>query len=265
MTKILMTRLGGVGDMVMTEPVLQALHDKYAPCHITYRTHRHVYDLMLYHPLIDQILCTRTGCWTPTPEGYDIHVNLHGVIEKAPFGKHGIDAFAEAAGVTLERRQPRLYLEGKMCPVASEDDRYPTISHPETKTPPMVDISFHVPQEPRNMAWKSGRVVISRFMEFLDENGEKPIVRVVGQDHVEPGRSNVLKMAKEIQQSRLFVGPDSGGFHIAAALGVPTVASFTDKFPAKMRSYSKVVAAGDDLKEVFTLALAMYRKTKNGN
>jgi ADP-heptose:LPS heptosyltransferase len=72
-------------------------------------------------------------------------------------------------------------------------------------------------------------------------------------------------MSKEIQQSRLFVGPDSGGFHIAAALGVPTVASFTDKFPAKMRSYSKVVAAGDDLKEVFTLALAMYRKTKNGN
>jgi ADP-heptose:LPS heptosyltransferase len=97
-------------------------------------------------------------------------------------------------------------------------------------------------------------------MEFMDSHGEKPLVRMVGQDHMEPGRSHMLKMANEIQQSKLFVGPDSGGFHMAAALGVPTVASFTDKFPAKMRSYPKVVAAGDDLDEVFALALAMHRK-----
>jgi hypothetical protein len=265
MTKILLTRLGGAGDMLMAEPTLRALHEKYAPCHITYRTHRHVYDLLLYHPLIDEILCTRTGCWTPTPEGYDVHVNLHGVIENAPFGQHGIDAFAEAAGVTLERRQPKLHISGIMRPVRTEDDRYPEISHPKIKIPPTVDISFHIPQEPRNVAWAAGRKTISRFMEFMDSHGEHPLVRMVGQDHIEPGRSNMLKMATEIQRSRLFIGPDSGGFHIAAALGVPTVASFTDKFPAKMRSYPKVVAVRDDLDEVFSVALAMYRKTRNGN
>lgn len=264
-TKILITRLGGAGDMLMTEPTLRALHAKYAPCHITYRTHRHVYDLMLYHPLIDEILCTRTGCWTPTPEGYDVHVNLHGVIEQAPFGQHGIDAFAEAAGVTLERRQPKLCLSGVMCPVRTEDDRYPVISNPEIETPSTVDISFHIPQEPRNVAWEAGRGTISRFMEFMDSHGEHPTVRMVGQDHMEPGRSNMLKMATEIQRSSLFIGPDSGGFHMAAALGVPTVASFTDEFPAKMRSYPKVVAVRDDLDEVFAVALAMYRKTRNGN
>ena len=265
MRKVLLTRLGGAGDMLMTEPILKALHTKYAPCHITYRTHRHVYDLMLYHPLIDEILCTRTGCWTPTPEGYDVYVNLHGVIENAPFGQHGIDAFAEAAGVTLERRQPKLYLDGHMCPVRTEDDRYPVISHPEVKTPPIVDISFHIPQEPRNAAWKDGRMVLSRFMEFMNLRKERPLVRIVGQDHMEPGRSHMLKMAKEIQRSNLFIGPDSSGFHIAAALGVPAVASFTDRFPAKMRSYPKVVAVGDDLDEVFSVALALYRKTRNAN
>lgn len=264
-TKILITRLGGAGDMLMTEPTLRALHAKYDPCHITYRTHRHVYDLMLYHPLIDEILCTRTGCWTPTPEGYDVHVNLHGVIERAPFGQHGIDAFAEAGGITLDGRQPKLYLDGHMCPVTSEDDRYPEISHPEIETPLNVDIAFHIPQEPRNVAWESGRRVISLFMEFMDLHKESPTVRMVGQDHTEPGRSNMLKMAKEIQQASLFIGPDSGGFHMAAALGVPTVASFTDKFPAKMRSYPKVIAVRDDLNEVFAVALAMYRKTRNGN
>lgn len=260
MTKILITRLGGAGDMIMTEPTLQALHDKYAPCHITYRTHRHVYDLLLYHPLIDEILCTRTGCWTPTPEGYDIHVNLHGVIESASFGLHGIDAFAQAAGVSLERRQPNLYLEGRMCPVRTEDDRYPVISHPEVPPIRSVDISFHVPQEPRNKAWSAGRKVLGQFMRFMDDNGETPSVRLVGQDRIEPGKSHMLKMANEIKQSKLFVGPDSGGFHIATALGVPTVVSLTDEFPASMRGYPKVISVSDDIHEVFAVALAMYRK-----
>jgi hypothetical protein len=264
-TKILLTRLGGAGDMIMAEPTLQALHDKYAPCYITYRTHRHVYDLMLYHPLIDEILCTRTGCWTPTPEGYDVHVNLHGVIENAPFGQHGIDAFAEAAGVSLERRQPKLYLEGKMCPVRTEDDRYPVISHPAVWSPSSVDISFHVPQEPRNKAWQPGRRVLSQFMAFMDDNGENPEVRLVGQDPLEPGKSHMLKMANEIKQSKLFIGPDSGGFHIAAALGVPAVVSLIEQFPVSMRGYPKVVAVSDDIQEVFAVALAMYRNIKNGN
>jgi hypothetical protein len=124
----------------------------------------------------------------------------------------------------------------------------------------MADISFHVPQEPRNEAWAAGRKTLASFMRFMDDNGEKPSVRLVGQDPLEPGKSHMLKMAKEIQQSRLFVGPDSGGFHMAAALGVPAVASFTDKFPASTRSYPKVVAVRDDLNEVFAVALAMYRK-----
>lgn len=264
MTKILLTRLGGAGDMIMTEPVLQALHDKYAPCHITYRTHRHVYDLMLYHPLIDEILCTRTGCWTEYPEGYDVHVNLHGVIEKAPHGVHGIDAFAEAAGVTLSRRTPKLYLSGTMRPVTTEDDRYPVISHPEVPDVPPCDIAFHVPAEPRNAAWGEGLGVIKRFMEYMDSQGESPDVRVVGIEPIEPGKSNMLRMAKSIQSAKMFVGPDSGGFHIAAALGVPTVASLTPKFPASMRGYPKVVSVDDNLAQVFAATLALYRKIKHG-
>jgi hypothetical protein len=126
----------------------------------------------------------------------------------------------------------------------------------------MVDISFHVPQEPRNAAWAGGRKTLASFVGFMEDNGERPSVRVVGQDPVEPGKSHMLKMAKEIQQSRLFVGPDSGGFHMAAALGVPTVASFTGEFPASMRSYAKVVAVRDDLDEVFAVALATYRKNR---
>jgi len=250
--------------MIMTEPVLQALYDKYYPCHITYRTHRHYYDLLLFHPLIDEILCTRTGCWTPTPEGYDIHVNLHEVIEKAPFGVHGIDAFALAAGVKLPRRIPRLALDGVSRRVRTEDDRYPVVTHPPVKIPPKSDISFHIPHETRNLSWKDGMGVLKKFMDYFNSRGEKPSIRLVGQDPMEPGKSHMLKMAWEIKQSKMFVGPDSGGFHISVALDVPTIVSLTSKFPASMRGYSKAVAVEDDLNQVFPTALALYRKIKNG-
>ncbi len=263
--KILFTRLGGVGDMIMSEPVLQAVHDKYAPCEITYRTHRHVYDLVLYHPLIDKILCTRTGCWAPTPDGYGVHVNLHGVIETAPHGVHGTDAFARAAGVEISRRTPVLYLTGEQRPVETEDDRYPVISHPPVETPEMVDITLHVPHEPRNALWAPQNRIVHHLMDYFSKNGEKPNVRVVGMDPVEPGKSHILKMANEIKQSRMFIGPDSGGFHIAAALGIPTIACLTDKFPPSMRSYSKVVCVEDHrMEDVLSTALAMYRRIKRG-
>lgn len=260
-TKILLTRLGGVGDMLMSEPVLQALHDKYAPCEITYRTHRHVYDLMLYHPLIDKILCTRTGCWTPTPDGYDVHINLHGVIEASPFGVHGTDAFAKAAGVEVSRRTPVLHLSGEMCHVETEDDRYPVISHPPVPVPDMVDISVHVPSESRNSLWAPEKRIYNRMWDHFFYKHATPTMRIVGQDPIEPGKSNILKMANEIKQSRMFVGPDSGGFHIAAALGIPAIVSLTEEFPASMRGYSKVVVVGDhQAEEVFSTALAMYRR-----
>lgn len=263
--KILLTRLGGVGDMIMSEPVLQAIHDKYAPCEITYRTHRHVYDLMLYHPLIDKILCTRTGCWTPTPDGYDIHINLHGVIEAAPFGVHGTDAFARAAGVEISRRTPVLYLTGEQRPVETEDDRYPVISHPPVEAPKMVDITVHMPHEPRNALWAQEKRIVHHMMEYFFKHGEAATLRLVGMDPMKPGKSHILKMANEIKQSRMFVGPDSGGFHIAVALGIPTIASLTDKFPPSMRGYSKVVCVEDHrMEEVFSAALAMYRRIKRG-
>ncbi len=265
-TKVLFTRLGGVGDMVMAEPVLEAVHDKYAPCEITYRTHRYVYDLMLFHPLIDKILCTRTGCWTPTPEGYDVHVNLHGVIENAPFGMHGIDAFAQAAGVEVKRRTPNLYLTGEERPVETEDDRYPKISHPIPEDPTKVDICIHMPQEPRNRLWQNPYFfdqMVNWFKEQTGDPSQDVTVRVVGQEEVVAGKSNILRMAKGIAASKMFIGPDSGGFHIAAALGIPTVVSLTDKFPASMRGYAKVVCVGDEQGEdVFRSALALYRTVK---
>jgi hypothetical protein len=213
---------------------------------------------MLYHPLIDKILCTRTGCWTPTPPGYDVYVNLHGVIEQAPFGTHGVDAFARSAGLQVTRRTPKLYLEGRQCLVETEDDRYPIVSHPPIVIPNPVDITVHIPHEPRNVLWK--RDIISEIKDYFEQAGESLTIRIVGQDPIEPGKSHMLKMAHEIDNSRMFIGPDSAGFHIAAALNVPAVVSLTDKFPPSMRGYSKTICVGDyRIEDLLQTSLALYR------
>ncbi len=263
MSRIIVTRLGGAGDLLMTEPVLQALHDKYSNCSITYRTHRHYYDLLLFHPLIDNILCTRTGCWNLNPTGYDIDINLHGVIEDAPSGVHGVDAFAKAAGVELSRRTPVLHLTGTKRPVVTEDDRYPVVSHPDVKEPEEVDIAVHLPHTPRNLSWRGGVILVDRLRDYFNTNMEFPTIRIVGQSTMEAGKSNLLKMAWDIKKSKMFVGPDSAGIHIAAALGIPTVASFTKEFPASIRSYPGVINIEDNFEQICETSLAVYKKLKS--
>ena len=158
-----------------------------------------------------------------------------------------------------------LYLTGEQRPVETEDDRYPVISHPPVKAPEMVDITVHMPHEPRNALWAQENRIVHHLMEYFFKHGEEPTLRLVGTDPMEPGKSHILKMANEIKQSRIFIGPDSGGFHIAAALGIPTIASLTNKFPPSMRSYSKVVCVEDHrMEEVFSAALAMYRRIRRG-
>ena len=52
-----MTRLGGIGDLMFIEPVLRAIHEKFHPCEIVFRTYLDFYDVLEYHPLISEIVC----------------------------------------------------------------------------------------------------------------------------------------------------------------------------------------------------------------
>ena len=56
MKKILVTRFGGTGDLLMIEPSIEAIYYKHAPCEISLRTYNDHADVMKFHPMIKNII-----------------------------------------------------------------------------------------------------------------------------------------------------------------------------------------------------------------
>ena len=127
LTKILVTRYGGAGDMIMMEPVLEALYYKYRPAEITLRTHPHYSDLHAFHPLLTVLegilTANHSAPGIPSdekkPHGYDLFYNSTGCVEMNR-GVHGIDSFAFSMSAIPFRRTPVLYLDPNV-PVTPRD------------------------------------------------------------------------------------------------------------------------------------------------
>jgi len=229
-TKVLVTRYGGAGDMIMMEPVLEALYYKFTPAEIHLRTHFHYTDLHEFHPLIQNIV---PGVLTANPQemakgilsdekkpqGFDYFYNTTGSVEMNR-GIHGIDSFAFACSAIPFRRTPVMYLDPSV-PVESRD----IVIH----TPKKTDKS------PRNNDFRTFGA--SAVTKFLDQQGIKydSIVDIGSEPETEDALQN---FARTIAGAKLFIGPDSAGAHIASALSVPRiVAAYTDYFPAGIRAY----------------------------
>jgi hypothetical protein len=66
--------------------------------------------------------------------------------------------------------------------------------------------------------------------------------------------------ARTIAGAKLFIGPDSAGAHIAAALSVPHVVAYTPDFPSTIRSYPNTIAVHDgDVELLLRTAAATYK------
>ena len=126
-TKLLVTRYGGAGDMIMMEPVLEALFYKYAPAELYLRTHPHYADLHRFHPLLKIIQGVLTeNASMPgfksdekKPQGFDRFYNTTGCVEMNR-GIHGIDSFALSTSAVPFRRTPLNIIRrfGERTPVA---------------------------------------------------------------------------------------------------------------------------------------------------
>lgn len=239
-TKVLVTRYGGAGDMLMLEPVLEALYYKFTPADIFLRTHPHYADLHKFHPLLNSIIPglltanqeeNRKGILSDEkkPRGFHYFYNTTGSIEMNR-GIHGIDSFAFACSAVPMRRTPVLYLD------------------PDSPVDPL-DIVIHTPKRsansPRNQDFKNFDVP-ELVKNHFDKNGIKyKSITAIG---AEPEFENGLQeFARKIAGASLFIGPDSSGAHIASALSVPRiVAAYTESFPAGIRAYHNTIAVHDN-------------------
>ena len=254
-TSILTTRYGGAGDMIMMEPVLEALYYKHLPAEITLRTHPHYSDLHAFHPLfkiLEGVLTAnreenQRGIVSDEkkPHGFDLFYNTTGCVEMNR-GVHGIDSFAFSMSAIPFRRTPVLYLD------------------PDVPVTPR-DIVIHTPKRsdrsPRNNDFRVYDIP-ETVGKFLDKQGVKfDSITAIGQgEEVEDG---LQEFSRVIAGAKLFIGPDSAGSHIAAALSVPHITAYTNDFPRGIRAYPNTIAVRDnDMEGLLRAVLAAYTAPK---
>ncbi len=250
-TQILATRYGGAGDMIMMEPVLEALYYKHRPAEITLRTHFHYVDLHEFHPLFNILPGVLTANREENmkgilsdekkPQKFDLFYNTTGCVEMNR-GIHGIDSFAFSMSAPPMRRTPVLYLDPN-APVTPRD----IVVH----TPKRSD------QSPRNNDFRVHNIP-EQIAEHLTKHGVKfENITAIGQG--EEVANGLQEFSRVIAGAKLFVGPDSAGSHIAAALSVPHITAFTDTFPRGIRGYPNTISARDnDLQGLLNTVLAAY-------
>lgn len=229
-TIVLITRYGGLGDLVMLLPTIEALRQKHPDAEMVLRTHvdyvgyidslfaRVVLDdnrYALYPSDASAAVVPRTRRLQADSEigrAGDVvhHYDFHGVIERRR-DVHGMRAFAEAARVELPA------------------DVRPHLSH-------TVDRDGSLTVQLRNCG--DGRDLIVE--ELSEEIRVHPDVTLV------MGRLAPQRFIRTIARARIFAGPDSSGLHLAAALGVPRILGlYHPDYPPAIRAYAGVEAFTD--------------------
>ena len=76
-TRVLIVKLGAMGDVLRTTALLPALRRKYDPCHVTWVVDRSGRDLLLHNPLIDRLLvCDLAAVLRIDAERFDLAICL---------------------------------------------------------------------------------------------------------------------------------------------------------------------------------------------
>lgn len=208
---ILVRRGAARGDVLLTTPIIRALHERSPLSEIYVETL--VPEIFFNHPYV-------TRAERRFNFGASAHtVELNGAYEAEPH-RHIVDCFAQRAGVEDFTKQTELYL-GK------QDNELADRLMPEGSGD---WVSVHG----GSSTWKSKEWPTDRWAAVvagLRANGFKVIL--VGatptnlpHDLDQQGCTTIHQMAAMIKRTKLFVGLDSLPFHCAEAVGTPAIGLF---------------------------------------
>jgi ADP-heptose:LPS heptosyltransferase len=224
---ILLNRLGAVGDVILTTPIVEGLYQKYGGfCDISIRTFSG--DVYKNNPYIKEILHPHQAIDIGS---YNIFINLDSVYENNP-SIHILDAYEyHVFGALSLRRQAKIY------PSTSDQEHVDHLlknSSGDYLVLHMRNIQSAVPwQNSRNLPVDFWRAVIEKLLK----ESKFHIVQIGTQEDLAFDQNPRLVDARNklsIQQlhelfknAKAFAGVDSAPFHIAGTTNIPIVALFT--------------------------------------
>jgi ADP-heptose:LPS heptosyltransferase len=241
-------RLGGIGDVIMTTPLVKALKEKYRNCEMTYATQPGVLSQLLEgNPYIDKVIDFQKAA----PNHYHLFADVTTTglsYEKATNPpKNRIDMFAEYVGVRLTDYKPIYVVSEKEQKWSSQvlekwfSDRdqcrliFLDIASVDQRRTWPVEHSVRLVGE-INALRKDVRFVVNDF------NGK--LGREWDQEHCQDiSKYGVRAKAALLDRCDLFIGPDSGFLHIAGALEKRIVAVFgSTPAAARINHYQNAIA-----------------------
>jgi len=231
-------RLGGIGDVIMTTPLLKAMKKLLPNCHLIYATdiaysNGALADIINHNPYVDELIANSQI--DESNYDYSVDITTTGLPkEKAgAIPPNRIDMFAEEVGISIEADPVPTY-------IVSEGERDQAIERIEKefltgkKREDVQVISIQARSNDARRTWPLDYV--QQLAELLAEDTNKRVLifdwgvsvgRWEKSERVFPVLDNSLpETAALIEQVDLVVCPDSSLLHLAGALNKKIVTVF---------------------------------------
>ena len=251
-------RLGGIGDVLMTTPIMKALKYHLPSCHITYATdfeysNGALVDIISHNPYVDKIV--------PIAEvkdrdyDYRVDVTITGLDREKPKSvpPNRIDMFAEEVGVDISLDPVPTY-------VITEKERKQALSVIEKIIPDREDkqiIAIQTRSNDERRTWPLGHV--EKLVDKLSENAKFHVFVFDWGHTIERWESldkwkdspnihlfmegSFIDTAALVDQADVVVCPDSSMLHLAGALNKKIVTIFGPIPPeSRINYYSNATA-----------------------
>jgi len=268
--KILLVRFSSIGDIVLTTPVIRAIHVQLPDAEIHYLTKRPFVDLLTHNPHIHKIIAIDRSIQevigSLKSERYTVVIDLHhnlrtlrlrrslGVpthaFPKLNFKKwllvrfkwnrmpevHVVDRYYDAVkaiGVKPDHLEGEIFLANH-----DEVDIHATLGFaPKTYTTIAIGAQFQTKQLPLHKLHEiiegiRGPVVL--IGGASDSAKGKELVRLSKRNDVIStcGQYSLVRSASIVKQSKVLLTNDTGMMHIAACFGVRIVSIWGNTVPA---------------------------------
>ena len=227
--KILVVRMGGVGDLLFTTPLLREIKRLYPRATVHFSTVKSNEWILANSGLIDGFYFFPMSA---SPENnrvgdYDWVINLENVVEYTT-DKHVVDAFTDHAGVPLSDKTT---FYRPLRSAESFAERFP-------KTRKRIAVQLTASSPVRTYAHVGTLIGL-----LLNQGYEVATYNFPGQVKIDnPGVIDLAAINPSFQENVDFlqtcdacIGPDSSIVHFAGALGIPTIGLY-GPFPWEIRT-----------------------------
>src|SRR3989344_5677798 len=222
--KILYIQPKGVGDIIMSTPVIRALKNKYPFALIDFAADDYCKYIVIGNPNINKIYSFDN---LPDLQEYILvlrpYLKTQHMADWQNSGIHIVDLYSKLCGMKLEDYRTEIYPEKINLDNYNIQGDY---------------ICLHTESSLRSKDWPYFEELIKKLRE------EFKIVIIDEQQHNYPGTIQLPKNMKLTEKAfivnkcKMLIGVDSMGIHMSCAFGVPTIAIYGNTLPELCRPLS---------------------------